>query len=533
LSKEKKDKFQGKCLLILQARVLLPIKGKPLIVLAALRASNTGIPLLVATSKDQTDDLLETVLAENQIPCFRGSLNDTLSRFSDATKGLPPDSIIVRLTGDNVFPDGKFIEDIVDLFIQRKETYYARADDSVFPYGLSVEVFYKKCLDDANLNAESSDQREHVTPYIREKYGDTRFSCGYSSTFHEKRITIDYLEDYQFVSGLFHFSLDPIHESWSSLLENERRLSKKPFLKRLVLGTVQFGKKYGIKATKVTSEFESLDILRGFFSQGGHIVDTAQAYGNSEKIIGDYLKNFSSGTTKVITKLDPTIQFTKDFDTNYELVKGRVLLSCQKLKKESLDYLLIHNVNQIDGSNGQLIPILNRIKKEKLIENLGISINEPRDLSYLEGNETLSLIQMPFNIFDYRWFENNAMQVLQDFRSKGGCIHARSIFLQGLTFMREHKKWPKISNGYEAKEICSFLAEVELKTGKGIASICLYYALSQNWIDALVVGVEGAEQLMEIIGFFENPEMVSDDFVYELWKKIPVDLLSPSKWRLE
>ena len=42
----------------LPAKVLLPIENIPLVVLAAKRASNTGIEVLVVTSTDVSDDML-------------------------------------------------------------------------------------------------------------------------------------------------------------------------------------------------------------------------------------------------------------------------------------------------------------------------------------------------------------------------------------------------------------------------------------------------------------------------------------------
>jgi len=40
-----------------------------------------------------------------------------------------------------------------------------------YPRGLDVEVFSFKVLEDAFNNADKSYQREHVTPYMYETYG--------------------------------------------------------------------------------------------------------------------------------------------------------------------------------------------------------------------------------------------------------------------------------------------------------------------------------------------------------------------------
>ena len=99
-------------------KVLKPIAGMPLVVLAAKRAANTGLDVRVVTSTDTSDDILEKALFEHSIKYFRGSLHNTLARFNAAVKGEEETSIVVRLTGDNLFPDGKFIEEVVSHFIE-------------------------------------------------------------------------------------------------------------------------------------------------------------------------------------------------------------------------------------------------------------------------------------------------------------------------------------------------------------------------------------------------------------------------------
>ena len=79
-----------KCIVVLQARtdssrlpakILLPVAGLPLVVLAAKRAGNTGLKVVVATSLEQNDDELVKILKKYSIPYYRGKLNNTLDRL--------------------------------------------------------------------------------------------------------------------------------------------------------------------------------------------------------------------------------------------------------------------------------------------------------------------------------------------------------------------------------------------------------------------------------------------------------------------
>ena len=64
---------------------------------------------MLATSDRPSDDPLAAAAVAAGVPVFRGSEQDVLGRFIAATQGLPDAAIIVRLTADNVFPDGDFV----------------------------------------------------------------------------------------------------------------------------------------------------------------------------------------------------------------------------------------------------------------------------------------------------------------------------------------------------------------------------------------------------------------------------------------
>ena len=74
----------------------------------------------------------------------------------------------------------------------------------------------------------------------------------------------------------------------------------------IILGTAQFGMDYGLtnKNGKV-EENEAIEIIRKAISLGFEYIDTAAAYGDSEKIIGKALSNISNNNLKIITKLLP------------------------------------------------------------------------------------------------------------------------------------------------------------------------------------------------------------------------------------
>ena len=100
----------------LPAKALLPIAGYPSVSLAALRAANAGGEVIVATSDDPSDDALAAEVQTHQMRVVRGSLHDLLARFHRATDSLSDSDIVVRLTADNVVPDGRLVQDLAFAF---------------------------------------------------------------------------------------------------------------------------------------------------------------------------------------------------------------------------------------------------------------------------------------------------------------------------------------------------------------------------------------------------------------------------------
>ena len=75
---------------------------------------------------------------------------------------------------------------------------------------------------------------------------------------------------------------------------------------KLILGTVQFGIKYGINNSAGKPTFRKVvDILDSAYLKGFRMLDTAEAYGDSQIRIGRY-HNQNSKKFKIVTKFSPT-----------------------------------------------------------------------------------------------------------------------------------------------------------------------------------------------------------------------------------
>jgi len=188
----------------LPAKVLLPIKGVPIVVLAAKRAANRGAKLIILTSKEKTDDYLCSILSDFKMKYFRGSLDNTLERFVSGLAGVEERTGVVRLTADNIMPDGKFIEEMVEEFCASKLNYLcSTGTTSGLPYGMSVEIMRLSSLREAFSNTADVSDCEHVTPYIRRKYGVRIYEKYGFLELSKSRCTIDDIDDYLYMAKIF------------------------------------------------------------------------------------------------------------------------------------------------------------------------------------------------------------------------------------------------------------------------------------------------------------------------------------------
>lgn len=189
----------------LPGKVLKPILGVPMLLRQIERVRRArGIERLVlATSDDPSDDAIEKLCHENDIECFRGSLNDVLDRFYQAAKDRNPD-YVVRLTGDCPLTDPDVIDKVVRHCVAGGFDYASNTIKPTFPDGLDVEVFRFECLEAAWREATLPSQREHVTPFIHQQPG--RFKIGnYAGTRNlpHLRWTVDETLDFELIRQIY------------------------------------------------------------------------------------------------------------------------------------------------------------------------------------------------------------------------------------------------------------------------------------------------------------------------------------------
>lgn len=189
----------------LPGKVMMLINGEPMIFrqIERIRRAEKVDELIVATSSDESDDLLVEFLISKKVRVFRGSLDDVLSRFLEIEKMEKPNSII-RLTGDCplVMPD--LIDQMVSQFFLSKVDYLSNTLEPTFPDGLDVEVIKAEAFKKLAKFELDTAEREHVTLGIYSRPNEFRIeNFRNTENLGQNRWTVDHPEDLAFVRQVF------------------------------------------------------------------------------------------------------------------------------------------------------------------------------------------------------------------------------------------------------------------------------------------------------------------------------------------
>lgn len=527
----------------LPAKVLLPLAGIPIAVLAAKRAMRGGHDVVLATSDEASDDLLAREAAHHGVPVCRGPLDNVLARFLIATEDLPAEALCVRLTGDNSFPDGDFIDTLVEMMETHGLSYVAHGGNRTqLPYGMAAEVFEVGALRAAAAATEDPFDLEHVTPWIRRHHAPARMPAfpGLDRDWGHLRATVDTFDDYRRVGAVFADVEDPVNVPWQDLVTRLQAQSEAPkfhVLQRpggpagMVLGTVQLGVAYGRANTAgLPSDAEARAIVHDAIRHGVTEIDTARAYGQSEARLGRILARGWASQVRVLTKLDPLAGLTAASapDLIETRVRNSVLSSLLALDLKKLPVLMLHRADHLVLAEGAVMAALETLQAEGRIGTLGVSVQGPGELAQVLAEPRITHVQLPCNLLDWRWRDlAPQIEARSDLR-----VHVRSAYLQGLLTPADPARWPAIE-GVDAADLVARLTALAADLGRrDCRDLCLAYLRGLPWIDGVVVGVETRTQLADNLELFRRPALSADEaaVVETALLRVPEALLDPAGW---
>lgn len=276
---------------------------------------------------------------------------------------------------------------------------------------------------------------------------------------------------------------------------------------KIILGTANFGKNYGLFKNKVDKN-EIMSILNYAKKNKIKYLDTAEEY---SKLDLKYNKNFRK--FKIFKKLNLNSNFLKDSSKiNLNKNLSKVIFNdypCFSLTLRKPDILL-------KTSGKKVFKILSEFRKLGKIKKIGISIYDTKNLKKIINNFKIDYIQLPLNIINYEVF-NLTKKII---RNKKIEIHVRSIFLQGLLLKKSNQlplqlkklkpNWKKLEKKISNLKLTHYEA-------------CLNFIINSK-VDKIIIGINDKKHLKKFLNFKKINSIIP--FFYIKRKK----LIDPIYW---
>ncbi len=214
----------------LPGKVLLPAAGRPMLahLIRRLRAVPSLDGIILATTVNFADDVIEEFSKQAGVPCFRGSEDDVMSRVIGAAEAAGA-HVVVEITGDCPVIDPQLVEQTIQMFKAHDADYVSNCHIRSYPIGMDVQVFRLAVLQRSARLTEDQLDREHVTLHIRnhpEIFSHIHLVAPPEIHWPELGLTLDEVEDYELLRKIIaHFETDnPLF----SCLDVVRLLRKNP-----------------------------------------------------------------------------------------------------------------------------------------------------------------------------------------------------------------------------------------------------------------------------------------------------------------
>lgn len=489
----------------LPGKAMMTIGGMPLIELVARRATRGGHEVVVATSREEYDRRIADHLSRHDIPVQRGSLDNVLSRFIAATADMDHSDRVVRLTGDNPVVDCELVDELISA-VEASPWSYGRIDLARVPEGLGIEVCTVGDLREAAAKATSAYDHEHVTPWIRRNHGELQYAPqDIEFDIVTYRCTIDSLADYVRVSQLFDRYADPVGVSWRDLIAGIAREAEifgaaiprigrgGLTLSRLLLGASQLGRDTGAIERRQPDSAEARAILSAGVARGITHVMAGRDDGFSEaavRVAYDPALRQRVGVLTTIHSLDGVPD-----DALAYAVEASLERSFAELGRRRADAVLLAGADDALAGDGAAWQRLQRYQSDGDVGLVGVLLTDPADVVRVKDLPGLGYLALPFSVVDRR-----AMAVADELGAlaeAGVVITVHSVFAQGVLTTRT----PLADDAPE--QAAALRAAVE---GAAAAlgrtdpvELCLAYAAAQPWITSVVLGVETAEELTQVM----------------------------------
>jgi aryl-alcohol dehydrogenase-like predicted oxidoreductase len=271
-------------------------------------------------------------------------------------------------------------------------------------------------------------------------------------------------------------------------------------------------------------ESDSLEALGTALDRGVNFIDTAAGYGNgkSERIIGEFLKSRSE-TVYVCTKTPPApgkwppspyCRIEERYSEKY--LRENVEERLRNLQTDSLDVLLLHTWTRAWNDQPAALKILQEMKTEGLIKQVGISTPEHDQncVIQLMRDGMVDVLQVIYNIFE----QEPAAQLFPVALETGTGIIVRVAFDEGVLtgkytgketfgpddFRSNYFAGDRLERGVKRTEK---IKEEFQGSGYSMPELALKFALNPAAVSTVIPGIRNHPQAIQNTAVSELPDL--------------------------
>ena len=268
----------------------------------------------------------------------------------------------------------------------------------------------------------------------------------------------------------------------------------------MTLGTVQLGMNYGIaNQDGKPDEEKSFSILRSALENGVTCLDTARAYGDSELVIGRFLKTWEGEAPAIITKVRKLQGETpKELE---QFVTESVEQSLDRLGVNKLDAVMLHGAQDPIIHGKACADAMKALLDHGYTDKVGVSVYTAEDIEGMLPYDIFSVTQVPMSIFDQRLIADGSIAKLQE---RDYTVFVRSVFLQGLFFLDPDKMDDPILLEHAAPKI-RLLRQIAEANNMTVAQLAIAFMRDCGGTTSLVLGADTPEQVSSNIAYFDTP----------------------------
>ena len=143
----------------------MEILGRPLLIRMLERVQRAKLvgTIVVATTTEASDDIIEKLCETEGLLCYRGSRDDLLDRHYQSGKLYGADAV-VKIPSDCPLIDPKVIDRVLQYYLDNDFDFVSNLHPATYPDGNDVEIMSWPSIKKAWLEATRTLEREHTTP---------------------------------------------------------------------------------------------------------------------------------------------------------------------------------------------------------------------------------------------------------------------------------------------------------------------------------------------------------------------------------